>query len=255
MASVRESLSQRLGGVGFISVDGRWSQAREAEWCTVSFLHPECRKILHVENTKKWEHDPSSPKLEGIAFNNGMDFLAKTGFEMEGIGTFRTATAERGVPHQVDWWHKRRSVSRCFEVEVQDLLRPVVAIADAKVVEDLHAHTVSKLRAWLLDNAPEQVCGMVWKEGLIAAVCTVLHVEYRVVKPADAKYMHPELRQVTWLSCGAMTSTPGTVFARPRKHHSWLLSHAVAVEKSVISWVIASIRHRNQPPQQALLPP
>ncbi|GJP60163.1 hypothetical protein CLOP_g17293, partial [Closterium sp. NIES-67] len=34
------------GGV-WIAVDGRWSHPREANWCTISFLHPATRKVIH----------------------------------------------------------------------------------------------------------------------------------------------------------------------------------------------------------------
>ncbi|CAI5533645.1 unnamed protein product, partial [Closterium sp. Naga37s-1] len=202
MGDVRTTLSKRVGGVGYISVDGRWSQAREAEWCTVSFLHPESRKILHVETTKLDVDDDSAPRLESVGFKRGMDFLKEQGFEMEGIvtdegSTFRGAAVERGIRHQIDWWHKRRSVVKRFENELQNLVRKVVDIDNAETVEDLHMHTLKKLKAWLLKKAPSKAEGKTGKDEFIETVCSELGIVYRYVKPADAKWMHLELQQVT----------------------------------------------------------
>ncbi|GJP53232.1 hypothetical protein CLOM_g12410 [Closterium sp. NIES-68] len=66
--------------------------------------------------------------LERVAFNQGMDELVNSGFGLEGIvtdegNTYSGAANERGVKHQVDWWHKCGSVVRNFREKVQDATR------------------------------------------------------------------------------------------------------------------------------------
>ncbi|CAI5459265.1 unnamed protein product [Closterium sp. Yama58-4] len=217
MEGVRASMALRSDPAHILSVDGRWSQVREAKHCTVSFMDPVSRKVAFYKNTHRDVDDDTSVKLERVGFDQGMDELREIGFGVAGIVTdggssFKTAVRERGLKHQEDWWHKCGTLVRSFKTDVQDATRKAGEVGAATSCEDLYLITINKLLGWLREHPrPGTTFGRgSGKKALVEAVCAARGLEFKDMDPADAKWLHLELQQVLQTEVGQPTVRAST---------------------------------------------
>ncbi|CAI5496937.1 unnamed protein product [Closterium sp. Naga37s-1] len=157
---------------------------------------------MYCATTRKGVDDTSSVRLERVAFDKGLDELAQKGFTVEGIisdqgTTFRGAASERGLNHQVDWWHVKRTLYKLFLKELQDAVRAPVAVDKATCIEDLWLATIDGLRQWMTARGLEKESKASLKGDLVEAVCKAMGtIVYRKMTPEEAKWKFPELRNV-----------------------------------------------------------
>ncbi|CAI5471842.1 unnamed protein product [Closterium sp. Yama58-4] len=217
MEGVRARKALRSDPAHILSVDGRWSQVREAKHCTVSFMDPVSRKVAFYKNTHRDVDDDTSVKLERVGFDQGMDELREIGFGVAGIVTdggssFKTAVRERGLKHQEDWWHKCGTLVRSFKTDVQDATRKAGEVGAATSCEDLYLITINKLLGWLREHPrPGTTFGRgSGKKALVEAVCAARGLEFKDMDPADAKWLHLELQQVLQTEVGQPTVRAST---------------------------------------------
>ncbi|GJP56780.1 hypothetical protein CLOM_g15828 [Closterium sp. NIES-68] len=131
-----------------------------------------------------------------------MQKLGVKGFVVCGIisdqgSSFRGAANDWGLNHQVDWWHVKQFLWKLFIRDLQDAVRAVVRVADAKVIENLWVCSVDSLREFLRSRKKIKESKAALKETLVQHACAELgKFRYVEMRPEDAKYKYPELRKV-----------------------------------------------------------
>lgn len=110
-----------------LSGDGRSdSPSHSATFCTYSFCDERTKKILHTNSVMVQEASGKSPNMERIAFERGLDFVAKkvkvatvvTDAHPQIRAMMKRTVKYEGIWHQWDVWHSSKNLIK--ETSVAD---------------------------------------------------------------------------------------------------------------------------------------